>query len=95
MFLPAQTPYERQVLIEHVTSWARSERLVQVLEGRRRWHFRIVGDDNGGERCTTCDRPRSVLGEDCARRNGLHCVGCALGDGPNANNVIAGEPLAA
>jgi hypothetical protein len=53
-FLPAQTPYERELLIEHVEVSARGRGSVGLDLNGRRW---TVSSKNGhGEACASCDR---------------------------------------
>lgn len=95
MFLPTHSPYDRQVLIEHVVSWARSERLVQVLDGKRRWHFRVARDGEGQRRCSACGRAAAVMGQNRAGQDDPHCAPCALGDGRSLRSVADNRSLAA
>jgi hypothetical protein len=77
MVISAATPYERQVLIEHVLGHVRSKRHIQVQADRRRWVVELA-DEGKPTVCAHCERRifdavcRSHLAET------PYCVVCAL-----------------
>lgn len=76
-FLPARSPYDRQMLIEHVAHRLHAEGRVQVLLDEQRW---LVQSDRGAgaPHCAACACPVSVA---CyAATNGVaYCPKCAFG----------------
>jgi len=77
MVLSAATPYERQVLIEHVLGHVRSKRQIQVQADRQRWVVELV-DEQSPVDCERCGR--KILDAICRGRRGEtpYCVACAL-----------------
>ena len=54
LFLPVKTPYEREVLFEHVDRYAKRHGRVRVELNRREWNVHL---SNGHpERCGVCNR---------------------------------------
>jgi hypothetical protein len=78
MFLSAGTPYERQVLIEHILGHVRSKRILEVKADRRRWLVERADDQQGEVVCGRCKR--KILDAVCRgqRDDTLYCVVCAL-----------------
>jgi len=78
LFLPARTPYDRQVLMEHVTNRVRSNGLVQVLVDDQRWmvHFRR------GALAAWCASCGACLDSACRSTTSAgiaYCMACAFG----------------
>ena len=77
MVLAAATPYERQVLIEHVLGHVRSKHHIQVQADRRQWVVERA-DEQRPTVCHAC--ARKILDAVCRGRRGdtPYCVTCAL-----------------
>lgn len=59
LIMPAHTPYERQMLIEHLEVSAKRHGRIRLDMNRRRW---TISMNNGaGEVCTSCTRSRNDL----------------------------------
>lgn len=60
LFLPVKTPYDREVLFEHLDLYAKRHGSVRVELNRREW---MVTRSNGGEppACSLCSRRLDVL----------------------------------
>ncbi len=77
ILMPARTPYDRQVLRDHVLASARHQEHVRISVGRRTWtverptaeHPRI---------CVDCDRQLTVAALFTVADPRVHCVACAL-----------------
>ena len=79
IFLPARSPYDRQMLIEHIVQRARAKERVQVLMGGLRWMVHLCRE-TAPAHCSTCD---CVLNSTCystAENDAAYCLGCAFGD---------------
>jgi len=77
LFVPARSPYDREMLVEHVLDRVRSKGSVQVLVDERRW----LVDSLRGTRAVRCERCDCVV--DCVSRCHAddsvgYCVACAL-----------------
>src|ERR1041385_6477881 len=77
MLVPVRSPYDRQMLVEHIAARVRSKGRVQVLLDEQRW---MVHYQRGALRicCSSCgDTAESA----CYREPdaAAYCVGCALG----------------
>jgi hypothetical protein len=77
MVLSAATPYERQLLVEHILGQVRSKRQIQVRADRRHWMIELA-DEQQPAMCERCGR--TILDAVCRGRRGEspQCVGCAL-----------------
>jgi TPP-dependent indolepyruvate ferredoxin oxidoreductase alpha subunit len=75
----AHTPYERQLLVEHVLDRARTHQRVQVAVGRQTWLIERP-DGQTRPRCDGCKRCINVA--TCRSRHdsasAVYCVACAL-----------------
>jgi hypothetical protein len=78
LFLPARSPYDRQMLVEHIAARVRSRGHVQVLLDEQRW---MVHLNRGAARacCSSCGEA-----VDCTCHRGVdssigYCLACALG----------------
>ena len=81
LFLPARTPYDRQLLAEHVAARVRSSGQVQVLLEGQRW---LVSRSSrrGSGRCGRCGVGVITI---CSAAGGdAWCLTCALVDGAQA-----------
>lgn len=79
MFLPARSPYDRQVLAEHVMSRVRTKGQVQVLIDNQRW---MVYQRRGvrGVCCSQCGRAVDSACYLISANGTLYCVTCAFRD---------------
>src|SRR5574340_33644 len=77
MFLPARTPYDREVLAEHVSARARVHGIVQVLVDGRRW---MVSAHRAGMtvRCAGCRGSSDLQWVEGATPEPAFCGRCAL-----------------
>ena len=78
MFLPARSPYDRQMLVEHIADRVRSKGRVQVLLDEQRWMVQL---NRGAVRiyCSSCG---DAADSACYRPvdDGVpYCIPCALG----------------
>jgi hypothetical protein len=73
--IPAHTPYEREMLVEHLEVSTKRHGRIRLDINRRRWTISV--NDGAGEVCTSCTRPadhltyrfdRQSLCRRCARR---------------------------
>ena len=77
LIVPAWTPYERQLLTEHILASVHHKQQVRVSIGRRAWLVEQA-DEERPIVCSLCDRPINhavchELGSPAA-----FCVACAL-----------------
>jgi hypothetical protein len=78
LLLPAQDPYERELLVEHVVACARKNGGVRVTAHGRAWSVRRIPETSTG----SCGRCGGVLqGSWCSTAPGgaPHCLRCAFG----------------
>jgi late competence protein required for DNA uptake (superfamily II DNA/RNA helicase) len=78
MFLPARSPYDRQILVEHIADRVRSKGHVQVLLDEQRWMVHL----NRGAGRTCCSHCGDTGDSACYRtpEDGVaYCLTCALG----------------
>jgi hypothetical protein len=82
LFLPARTPYDRQLLAEHVAARVRCSGQVQVLLEDQRWLV-SRSSPRGSARCGRCG---VALIASCSAAAGddAWCLTCALVDGERA-----------
>jgi hypothetical protein len=75
MFVPARSAYDREVLADHVASYARMHGRVQVLLDGARW---LIAAEPVTHRCAHCGRPAALrwTSSDSAEKC---CARCALG----------------
>src|SRR5260221_13846943 len=77
-FLPARSPYDRQILIEYVTERVRVTGEVQVLLDGRRWH--VLGQRGRPvARCSGCGSSAHPACYAPTDSQTGYCVHCALG----------------
>lgn len=79
IFLPARSPYDRQLLAEHVQSRVRAKGKVQVLVDDQRWMVHR-GPGSGLICCSQCG---GTVNSACYLGAGSgtpYCLACAFGD---------------
>lgn len=78
MFLPAHSPYDRQVLVEHVADRLRSGSPVQVLLGGTRWMAHPPQGRSAPCRC--CGSLRESTCHSSATHGEPVCLVCAFSE---------------
>lgn len=73
LFLPAKTPYERELLLEHAKMCTRRHGRVRLALNQHEWTVTRTEDDE--EQCSSCGRPLDSLKYAYAGRN--LCTQCA------------------
>ncbi len=78
VFLPARSPYDRQMLAEHIGERVQAKGQVQVLMGDRRW---IIHRNRGplAARCARCGMAAATACYTRGREEICYCVPCAFG----------------
>ena len=81
-FLPARTPYDRQILTEYVAAFTRTKGEVQVLIDRQRWLISGTFDAP-----VSCERCGFSTPQACTRppHTSVLCLTCALNPPPAAS----------
>jgi hypothetical protein len=77
LLLPASTPYDRQILREHVLSRARHVQDLQVKVGRKTWRVERPSEERPFA-CGFCKRQLAVAALHAAPTDTVYCVACAL-----------------
>lgn len=77
LLLPASTPYDRQVLREHVLNRARHAQELQVKVGRKTWRVERPTEQRPFT-CGFCKRQLSVAALQVPPSDAVYCVACAL-----------------
>ncbi len=80
LFLPARTPYDRQMLVEHVVERAQAKGRVQVLVDDRRWLVSLSRGDLAF-RCARCGLFSDPACHCATVGSEVFCARCALGLG--------------
>ena len=83
VFLPARSPYDREIVMEHVTDRARTAGEAEVLLDGQRWKVQL----QRGQPAVLCAHCGIAANPTCyATHNGkaAHCVKCAFGFGASA-----------
>lgn len=78
MFLPARSPYDRQLLVEHIADRVRNKGHVQVLLDEQRWMVQL----NRSTPWPVCSSCGDAVDSSCYRvaEDGVtYCLSCALG----------------
>lgn len=78
--LPADTPYERELVIEHAIGLVHAKRNVQITIGSKRWIVTLVDMQCPMGECSSCQKPINDI--ICRLRQSLgsrYCIICALG----------------
>ncbi|HVO23769.1 MAG TPA: hypothetical protein VMW56_09085 [Candidatus Margulisiibacteriota bacterium] len=78
-FLPARSPYDRQLLAEHVRERVRAKGQVQVLMGDNLWMMYRKRDRN--TRCARCGVAAPIACHFSGSGEACYCVACALEEG--------------
>jgi hypothetical protein len=61
LFVPVKTPYDREVLFEHLDLYAKRHGTVRVELNRREWLVSSRSDAENAPSCTECDRRLEAL----------------------------------
>lgn len=77
VFVPARSPYDRQLLVEHVLDRVRSKGSVQVLVDDRRWTVNLLRGSRTA-RCWSCDGTVASIACCIDADTIVYCVGCAF-----------------
>ncbi len=77
MFLPARTPYDRQILVEHVGAYLQANGRVQVLVEGQRWVVQLA-QDSAVSSCSSCGCSTESACRSTAHREALYCMTCAF-----------------
>jgi hypothetical protein len=81
-FLPARTPYDRQMLLDEVADRIRVKGRVQLLVDDRRWIV-CLNERSSGARCVCCKTligaARCWIAGDAA----IHCLRCVVDQAVN------------
>ena len=78
-FLPARSPYDRQLLAEHVIERVRTKGQVQVLMGDHLW---MMQRNRGTTTyCARCGAAAVIACQFGGSRGACYCVACALEEG--------------
>ena len=79
VFLPARNPYDREILVEHVSERVRSKGEVQVALDDRHWSV-CRSCSTSGACCSGCGHSLDSTCYAFAKDGVAYCVRCALGD---------------
>ena len=79
IFLPARSPYDRQMLVEHVNDRVRIKGQVQVLVDDRRWMVHLRRGSLAAC-CASCGDPADSACYATGHGDAAYCVHCAFGD---------------
>jgi hypothetical protein len=77
MFIPARSPYDRQLLAEHVLNRVRLKGSVQVLVDDRRWLVNLLRHRRASG-CSRCGCSVTSVCSDAAADTVVYCVRCAF-----------------
>jgi len=77
MFLPVRTPYDRQVLVEHITDRVRNKSRVQVLIDKHRWLIDRFGA--ASVHCSSCGQSLDAACYDPLEDSTAFCIDCIFG----------------
>jgi hypothetical protein len=77
LLVPARTPYDWQILREHVLNRARHVDQLQVRVGRRTWLVERPSEQRSFV-CGLCKRQLSAAALHAPRSKSAYCVACAL-----------------
>lgn len=77
LLLPARTPYDLQVLREHVLNRARHVQQLQVKVARKTWLVERPGEERAFV-CGLCKRQLTVAALHAPSNAQIYCVACAL-----------------
>ena len=77
IFVPARTPYDRQMLIEHVVDRVRAKGQVQVLVDSQRWLVHLLRE-RSATKCWSCGIAPDSVCYPTAASDVVLCVRCAF-----------------
>jgi len=77
VFVPARTPYDRQMLVEHIAARVRSKGEVRVTVDARSWWVRLNRGVLSGC-CTHCGQPLRAACYAAGLDGPAYCVSCAF-----------------
>jgi len=82
IFMPARTPYDRQLVAEHVADRVRTKGRVQVLIDDQRW---MVHVNNGavGAGCAGCGVALRAASCCAVGNDSVYCVRCVFDERPS------------
>src|SRR5512144_1804999 len=89
-FLPARNPYDRQVLVEHVSERVRAKGHVQVLLADQLWTVHRSRGANTAA-CVRCGVAAPTVCYFRGSGEACYCLTCALGQGVEQVQVGAAE----
>ncbi len=78
MFLPVRTPYDRQILVEHVGAYLNANGRVQVLVEGQRWMVQLTRDSPVPS-CSSCGCSMDSACNSSVHREAVYCMMCAFG----------------
>lgn len=78
VFVPARSPYDRQILVEHVADRVRAQGHVQVLVDDQRWLVRLSRGPSV-DCCCSCGYSLDAACYSTAGGAAVYCVECAFG----------------
>ena len=85
--LSAQTPYERELVVDYVRDCARAKDDVRLRVGRQTWRVeRVFG--NHPQVCGHCHRPLREARCRGAQTRVVECVACALCEAPTLSRDV-------
>ena len=77
LFIPARSPYDREVLVEHILDRVRMKGNVQVLVDNRRWLVNLL-EARCATGCSSCGSNMTSVCSDTAVDGVVYCVPCAF-----------------
>jgi hypothetical protein len=81
VFLPARTPYDREMIVDYTAGHVRSKGMVQVIVDGQRWAVQLC-DRARASRCSACGYPLDAICSlvDAADASpAIGCMRCAFG----------------
>ena len=79
VFLPARNPYDREMLVEHITDSMRTKSQLRVLVDDLFWSVLPSNNTSPTPACDGCGNSLQSLS--CSAADGVeYCVKCAFGD---------------
>jgi len=88
LFLPARTPYDRELMIDYVADRVRSKGTIQVIVDERRWTVQRCAPVRGQE-CPSCGNHLKATCALAERHDGIACMQCAFGAATVAASSVA------
>src|SRR5262249_23059910 len=82
IFVPARTPYDRQMLVEQVVERVHAKGAVQILIDDRRWIVRSLSRPSRSG-CAHCGASINSACTSTTTGKAVYCMKCALGDPAN------------